>query len=133
MTDDLKTLIDEVDVCGYKVRPWGIVQIAALAPAFERIVNKMKTRGVKLPDILNGIRDKTFVGIDGIIFSVLPEAPEIIAKTLKIDLAEVEKIPQSSVMPIVLTILNQNILYLKNWLGPLLTMTKAVAENTSAT
>ena len=108
--NEMQKLIDEVEVEGYKIRPWGIVQISRLSGSLERIFFGLSSRGVTL--------ESATKDISKIIFAVLPEIPAIISETLNIPIAEVDKIPQSKIMPLVLAIINGNMVYLKNWYTP---------------
>jgi hypothetical protein len=66
------------------------------------------------------------VGLDRVLFAVLPEAPRILEITLRISKEELEKISFEKVPAIVLTILQLNIEYLKNSLSPIQGMIKKI-------
>jgi hypothetical protein len=117
---ETETLLDYVEVAGFKVKPWTIVQLAELSPYIEKIMNGLKERGITLEGL------KTGVGLDRVLFAVLPEAPRILEITLRISKEELEKISFEKVPAIVLTILQLNIEYLKNSLSPIQGMIKKI-------
>ena len=120
MNTEMERLVEEQEICGWKIRPWGITALAKLSPTFEAIYRGMKERGVSLKTMGENK--------EGIIFSLLPHAPAIIAVSLGIRESEIdEKVSPGDVMPIVLTIIRLNIEYLKNWSAPL-TATVSILE-----
>jgi hypothetical protein len=108
---ETETLLDYVEVGGYKIKPWGIVELSELSPHLEKVFKNLKERGVTLEGSKEG------VGIDRVIFSFLPVAADILTVTLRITRAELEKIPVDKLPVIMLTIVKVNLAYLKNWLG----------------
>lgn len=131
-TDEAATLIDEVDVAGYKVKAWSIDKISKLSGNMERIYFGLKERGVSF--VVKDATGNTVIApdllskMDKIIFSVLPEASHMIAITLGISIDKTEEIPQDKAVQILIVMLTQNVAYLKNWLGlPVATIKSIIA------
>jgi hypothetical protein len=118
--NDVQGLIDEIEVDGLKLRPWGICDLAKLSPALERVVKGLKSRGVTMA----AVRDKK--QLDEIIFVLLPELPELLSVSLKLPMEEVEKLPNERALKLALVIVRMNVEYLKNWLGPATAAIKSV-------
>lgn len=118
---ETETLLDYVEVGGYKIRPWGLVALQKLSPHLERIIIGMQTRGISIKDVKDG------KGIEKVVFSILPECADVVAITLNATLEEVDKIPPDKVPVIILTILKVNMNYLKNLSGPIMARIKEVA------
>jgi len=117
---ETETLLDYVEAGGYKVKPWGITELAELSPHLERVMKNLQERGITLEGA------KTGVGFERIIFSVLPEMPAILEVTLAVSREELKKIPNDKMFEIVFAIFQINIAYLKNLLGPIQNMTKKI-------
>jgi hypothetical protein len=119
-TGDVGVLVSEIEVYGYKIKPWGIATLSRLSPTLEAIVTDLKKRNVTL---------KTAeADIAGVIFSILPYAVDIVAVSLKISKEEVENIPAEQSPVILFTIISQNLEYLKNWFSPINLMVKKVVS-----
>lgn len=117
---ETETLLDYVEVEGFKIKPWGIIELSELSPHLEKIMKNLQERGLTLEGA------KTGVGLDRIVFSVLPEMPAILEVTLAITREELKKIPTDKVLKIVFAVFQINIEYLKNLLGPIQSMTKKI-------
>jgi len=117
---EITTLIDEQDIGGYKVRPWGIVQLAKLSPVFERVTGKLKSEGITFKDLT----DKEGMKLDSLIFILLPEVPSIFSITLNLTEEEVGKIPPQLTIAMLMTMLMQNMETLKNSFGLISVMIK---------
>jgi len=117
---ETETLLDYVEAGGYKVKPWGIIELAELSPHLEKVMKNLQERGLTLEGA------KTGVGFERIIFSVLPEMPAILEGTLGVNREELKKIPTEKVFEIIFAIFQINIAYLKNLLGPIQNMTKKI-------
>lgn len=120
--NELETVLDFVDVAGYKIKPWGLLALRDLSPHIERVITGLQVRGVKLDDVRTG------KGIEKVIFSILPECADIVAITLKIPLAEVDKIDIKDLPLILMTIAKTNMEYLKNSFGPIMDTVRKVAD-----
>jgi hypothetical protein len=118
--DEVQTLVDEVEVDGFKVRPWGICDLARLSPTLERVVKGLKDRKVTMAML----KDKK--QLDEVIFAVLPELPDLLAISLKLPISEIEKLPNEKALKLALVIVKLNVEYLKNWLGPATAAIKSV-------
>lgn len=121
MTEKLDTeiLFPEIEVKGYKIKPWVFGELVDLSPILSKIVKAIHAEGIKSLDCL-------VERMIELIPLMLPFAPEIIAKTLHIEEQEIRTWPIDKATVILLTIINQNLGYLKNCFG----LVKSVA-NTS--
>jgi hypothetical protein len=59
---------------------------------------------------------------------IMPIAPVIMSITLEVDREEIDKLPADDGLLIMLTIVQQNIKYLKNLLGPVVSLIKGIVE-----
>ncbi|MDD5348236.1 MAG: hypothetical protein PHT59_06465 [Candidatus Omnitrophica bacterium] len=101
---------NEVEVEGFKLAPWCIGNLAELAPDIERVMARLKERGVTMTTWREKLTD--------IIFQVLPEAPRFISVSTGKPIEEISKLPSEKAFRILSAIISLNLGYLKNWLGP---------------
>jgi hypothetical protein len=118
---EAEVVLGEQQVGAYTVRPWTIGKLAKLSPAIERLTAEFGRRGIK------GFAEfeKNF---QQIIFSVLPELPNIFSVTLDIDLEKAEAIAMDESAALAIAIVRQNLLYLKNSLSPALALLAGLTE-----
>jgi len=118
---ETEVLFPEVDVEGYRIRPWSFGQFAKLMPVFRSIMIDVKKAGL----ILGDIEGKTEQDVEKDAVEMVPEimelaapyAPVIIAITLGVSENEVESWDMVKGTTILLTIITQNVDYLKNSSG----------------
>jgi hypothetical protein len=113
------------EIAGYTVKPWGLMQIAALTPTFEKIAQNLKARGITFTALKAAVESKELTGLDGILFALAPELPAIVCLSLGIKPDELNKITADNQMAIIYTIIVINLAYLKNWLSPFIGITEA--------
>lgn len=111
--DEATKVLDFVEVDGLKIKPWGIGALAKLSPHLENIMRELKKRGVSLKDVRDG------KGLEGIVFSILPECPDMLSISLGVPKEEVDGYPTEKALRLIFTVVKLNMDYLKNWLGPL--------------
>jgi hypothetical protein len=93
----------------YEIKPWSLGNLADLSNVLGSLILKVREEEIKIDDL-----DKK---IPEMITWVLPYAPEIIAKTLNLDLKEVRDFPIDKATQIIITIISQNLEHLKNSFG----------------
>lgn len=121
MNNELKKLVGGEEVCGFTIRPWGIKALAELTPVFEQVYIGMKRRGVSIKNF----REK----IDGLVFSIMPFAPQILSTSLGMTVEKVdEKITPDKIVPIITAIIRLNLDYLKNLSAPVMATVTAMAK-----
>jgi len=104
-------LVQEVKIAGYVVRPWSFGKVVQVTQHLDQITGLLSQSGVKVSEL-----DEKDMG--KIAKIVMPVAPLIMAITLDVDKEEIEKLKADDGILIMLTIVNQNIRYLKNFIGP---------------
>lgn len=119
---DEQILFPGVEVEGYKITPWKFGELIDLLPMISQIIKVIQAEQVKS---LNDLSDR----MGNLIPLILPFTPEIIAKTLDIDLNEIHSWPLHKATVILLTIINQNLDYLKNSFGLVKLMTTQEKES----
>lgn len=129
---EAEVLFPEKEVEGLTLRPWSFGQIADLAPIFRRVAADIVGSGAltvaelrSLSEVSPAEQADTLANILAI---VLPVAPDVIAKTLRLPLAEVRDWPPERGTRVFFAILMQNVEHLKNWLGPVLRSQTKVAS-----
>jgi len=112
-------LFPEKQVAGYTVRPWTLGQIEQLAECFERVAYKCIEKGItSAPKNLE-------VELPKIIGAVLPEISTVLSVTIDgLSVKDAKKFDLGTATLLILTIVHQNMEYLKNSLGPLKAMLK---------
>ena len=131
---DEKILFPDVEVEGYMIRPWTMAQAVALAPTLGALVEISKESGVGevllgFMDLLDpaqggskesfGKAEKEVLSVlPGLIPKFLPHAPKILSVSLAVSEEEVGKMDLGKATVLLLSIVSQNIDYLKNFFGP---------------
>lgn len=139
---DEQILFPDVEVEGYTIRPWTLAQAVALAPTLGALVEIAKESGVGevllgFMDLLDpgqgGAKDafakaqKDVMGVlPGLIPKFLPHAPKILSVSLGASEEEVSGMDLGKATVLLLSVVSQNVDYLKNFFGPgRVTATKA--------
>jgi len=120
MTKQKKTLFPEKVVDGYKVKPWSLGTVEELAPCLERLTLTFINKGITL--------DNAEEEAPKIIFSVLPEVSTVLAATLKKEVLEIKELPLDTIVALLLTVVTQNIAYLKNSFSPIKNLIKEMTQ-----
>jgi len=116
--NEMETLFPEVEVEGYKIKPWCLGELALLSSSFQRLIKSFETEGITLDNFGDDMTK--------IVFCLLSEAPHILAVTLKESPDIVNAFDLKRAQLLVLTIINQNVDYLKNLFGLGMTPKKEV-------
>ena len=106
---DMEVLFPEEVVEGYKIRPWGLGEIAGVSPFLLKALKAARDAGADV------MRPESHVPELALGFASY--APDILSRTLKISKEEAESLPTDKALVILLAVLSQNIEYLKNSLG----------------
>ena len=133
MSDELCTLTDEIELCGFTLRPWSLSMLADLTPHIDRVITAFRARGVTLEKFLAAVQAKSFDIDTDILFCILPEIPAILSRTLKIGIEEVDMLDQEKVGILISAIGVQNLAWLKNLSRPLNYVMASMAEGLRTT
>lgn len=125
--DDLEILYPEVELYGYKIRPWGLKQLAELSPYLYSLKEEIKKMDIDILKIF-GLdetkgkkqKDDTNLMVEGLFdlsTTIAPYAAKIICVSSGMPQAEAEDLPVDRALVFLLTIIEQNINFLKNSLG----------------
>lgn len=114
MSDLQKVTNQEVEISGHKIKAWGLVKISKLSPAIDRIICRLKDQGATWEKYKEDIDNGTFTTCDKALSCIMPDAPEILSVSMGISIDEVDKLPQEEITFIIMTIIGQNITYIKN-------------------
>lgn len=108
-------LSPEIEVSGFRIRPWTFEQFIDLLPSLIEIGEAIKSKGITL-DAIGDLRNNPRLIAD--IATVLgPFIPVIVSKTLAIEPEKVKGMDFDRVTSIALVILIQNAEKLKNFSG----------------
>jgi len=107
---ELEILFPEIEVDGFTIRPWDFGKVASMGPILARIFAEVKKAGITLKDIDSRMEEAVMLA--------LPWAPDIVAKTLNLDVEEVRQWKElNKAFKIMLVIFNQNLEHIKNSFG----------------
>ena len=99
-------LFPEKEVEDFKVKPWSLEMVEELAPCLERITVLLIKKGITLDNVEQKIGQASL--------AVLPEVKTVLSITLREDIEKVKKLPLNTIIALLLTVVTQNITYLKN-------------------
>jgi hypothetical protein len=115
-----KILFTEKKVEGYTIKPFTLGIVEELAPTFEKIGMALIGKGVTIVNVSEQIPK--------VMSSILPEISELLSIVLKEDKEVIKDFPMDKALTIVLTILTQNLTYLKNSFSPLSLISQALTK-----
>jgi hypothetical protein len=131
---DEQILFPNVEVEGYTIRPWTLAQAVALAPTLGALMGIAKESGVgevlwKFMDLLEPGQgdakdafdkaEKEVIGVlPGLVPKFLPHAPKILSVSLGASAEEIGKMDLGKATVLLLSVVTQNVDYLKNFFGP---------------
>jgi hypothetical protein len=132
--DDAGILFPDAIVEGYKLRPWTLAQAVALAPTLGALVDIAKESKVgevlfKFMDLLDSgqgdakdifakAQKDVAAALPVLIPKFLPHAPKIISVSAGISEEEAGALDLGKATVLLLSIVSQNVDYLKNFFGP---------------
>lgn len=112
---ETEILSPEIEVGKYKVRPWAFDQFISILPSLVGIGEILKEKKISLDDIESLKKDAK--KITELIVAVGSFIPEIVAKTLRVEVKEVNRMDFDQATTIALLTLIQNAEKLKNFSG----------------
>lgn len=112
---ETEILSPEMEVGSYKIKPWSFEQFVSVLPSLVEIGEILKEKKILIDDI--ELLRKEPKKIVELITAVGPLIPAIVAKTLRIEVSEVNGMDFDQATTIALLILIQNAEKLKNFSG----------------
>lgn len=113
-------LFPEKVIEGYTIKPWSWGDMEDVSPILEELVYKLMKKGINLDNLVKELPK--------VLVNIIPEITELLSTVLKVDKEEIRKLNPETVLTMVLTIIAQNMSYLKNSLGPIIDVTKALTQ-----
>jgi hypothetical protein len=107
---DETVLFPEQEIEGYKVRPWSLGAVVALAPSIREVIAVCRKEGITEENYEQQVQEK----IADILLQTVQHVPKIIATTLAIPEEEIVGMPFPKSAKILIGILKQNVTYIKN-------------------
>ena len=107
-----KVLFSDIEIEGYKIKPWSLGKMEELSPCFERIGMEFIKRGLKIANVEKEIPQ--------IIFTILPQVSIIISITLNEDIEKVKEFDIGKATTIIIAIARLNMEFLKNVSSPVM-------------
>jgi len=120
--NEVAVLFAEDKVGPYSIKPWTLKQFQEVYPALRVIVGKLMEQGLTVENLDTFFLERGLEAME----AVLPELPQLIAATLRLDLQEAEDMDWGLAAVVGLKILLQNT-------GPLKNLSSLVAGATPAT
>ena len=112
---ETEILSPEIEVGKYKVKPWSFDQFISILPSLVAMGEFLKEKKIVVDDI--ELLKKDTKKITELITAVGPLIPAIVAKTLRVEVNEVNEMDFDQATTIALLILIQNAEKLKNFSG----------------
>lgn len=103
-------LFPEEEIAGFKVRPWTLGSVVALAPTIQALVAMCRQHGITAENYEEKINEK-FIEV---ILDTVPHLPKLISVTVKISIEQAEEITLPNTVKLLVGIIRQNGAYLKN-------------------
>jgi len=113
----LSSYLAEEQVNGFTVKPWTIKQLILVMPILDALVQELKAKGVTLDNLGEVFEGQGLAAVKDIIQTVLPQLPEFLAITLRIDREEAEELDLGLGMQLAVKVLRMNVDHLKNAFG----------------
>jgi len=108
--NEVAALFAEDKIGDYTIKPWTLKQFQAVYPALKIIVAKLMEQGLTVENLDTFFTERGLEAME----AVLPELPQLIAATLRLDLKEAEEMDWGLAAVVGLKILLQNTGPLKN-------------------
>jgi hypothetical protein len=115
-----EVLVDEVQIAGYSVRPWSFGKIIQLTQYIDRIKTLLNGTEFKLSSSDSITPDE----VEMIVKTVAPLAPVIMSITVDATEEDMINLPGDDGIFMLITIVKQNLGYLKNLYGPVMKILK---------
>ena len=108
--NEVAALFAEDKIGDYTIKPWTLKQFQAVYPALKIIVAKLMEQGLTVENLDTFFTERGLEAME----AVLPELPQLIAATLRLELKEAEEMDWGLAAVVGLKILLQNTGPLKN-------------------
>ncbi|MDD2900822.1 MAG: hypothetical protein PHU44_00135 [Syntrophales bacterium] len=108
--NEVAALFAEDKIGDYTIKPWTLKQFQAVYPALKIIVAKLLEQGLTVENLDTFFLERGLEAME----AVLPELPQLIAATLRLDLKEAEEMDWGLAAVVGMKILLQNTGPLKN-------------------
>ena len=108
-------LSPEMEISGFKVKPWSFDQFFAMLPIFASAASILKAKGISFSKLEKMAEDPE--KLLNLICEAGPVAREMVAKTIGMSPDEVGKLEFDRVISVALVILVQNAERIKNFSG----------------
>lgn len=106
-----------IQVAGFKVLPWSFDQFFDMLPVFLKGSDILKQNGIGMSDLEGLVERKDIEKIISTLILFRPILPEIVSKTVGIEIEDVKRMEFDRVISITLVILIQNAERIKNFSG----------------
>jgi len=124
---DEAILFPEEEIAGYKVRPWSLGTVVALAPSIRATIQTCQQEGITADDYEMQIQEK----FADILLLNAHHVPKIIAVSLGVSEEEAAGMPFPKAATILVGILKQNAAYIKNFFARMLVEGQSLKEASS--
>ncbi len=106
--DEVAALLSEVEIGGYKIKPWSFGKFKKVYPTLTGVIPALKNLDFKKPQDVMGEKGMEAIG------EILPAIGPMIATTLDVSEEEVDGMDLDRIALIGLTIIAQNLGTIKN-------------------
>lgn len=113
----LTQLMAEESIAGYSIKPWTIKQLLLVMPILDTLIKELKDQGVTLDNLGEIFEGQGLGAVKDIIQTILPQFPEFLAITLRIDRGEAEELDLGLALHLAVQVLAMNLEHLKNAFG----------------
>lgn len=130
--DEEQVMFPEVEVAGYKIKPWSFGTLFEISSSIEEIITKMKEREIPLPSFEEDFFGLNFEKVVSIFTIASPHVLDIIARTVGTDKEEIRDLSMTDGVSLALAIYSQNMEIIKNLIAPFLKMGETEEEGKEA-
>jgi hypothetical protein len=113
----LSSYLAEEEVQGYTIKPWTIKQLLLVMPILDTLITELKDQGVTLDNLGEVFESQGLAAAKDIVQVILPQLPEFLAITLRIERGEAEEIDLGLALQLAVKVLSMNVDHLKNAFG----------------
>src|SRR3989304_6514278 len=115
---EIQVLFPEIEVEGYKVRPWSLGQVVDLTPTFEMLAIEFKRRKISLESLEKIEKSKSMEGMIGeLVFAFLPQVVRLLSISLREEEKIVREFPINKSGSLIVAVVSQNLSNIKNSFG----------------
>jgi hypothetical protein len=113
----LSSYLAEETVQGYTIKPWTIKQLLLVMPILDTLIKDLKDKGVTLDNLGEVFESQGLAAAKDIVQMILPQLPEFLAITLRIDRDDSEELDLGLALQLAVKVLGMNVDHLKNAFG----------------